>query len=142
MQANTHESGIINKCVGIPWLKGGRDITTGVDCWGFVEWYYLNYLGVILDYEYNYMPGDTYNITKAFEKEKKSLFWKQIVTPKTNCVVALSSSSKIHHVGVWVGSGCLHAVYNQGVVYNDKRQLKRNGFNKIEYYAISSDKNT
>lgn len=37
-----------NKYVGIPWLMGGRDVEDGLDCWGFVRYFYDEEMGIVL----------------------------------------------------------------------------------------------
>ena len=38
----------IEDYIGIPWLMGGRDENVGLDCWGWVRYYYEDCLGIIL----------------------------------------------------------------------------------------------
>jgi hypothetical protein len=126
---------LVNRLVGLPWLKGGRDPVNGFDCWGFFKWFYEHHLGVTLSYDYPFQPGDTRNIVLAFkEATSEKGGWVKLDKPDDYCAVALSKNKKIHHVGVWFNNGCLHATTGLGVVHNTLQQLKRNGYTKVEFY--------
>ena len=130
---------IINSLVGLPWKKGGRDLN-GFDCWGFFKWFYATQLDIHIADDYDYLPGDTKKIVMAFAQATESGGdWVKIAEPVEYCAVALSMNRKIHHVGVWLDGGCLHAVEGLGVVYNSLKQLKRNGYTKVEYYTCQQD---
>lgn len=130
----------INSIVGLPWKEGGRTPEEGFDCWGFFRWFYTDKLNIDIEEDYHFKPGDTKNIVRAFlGATNKTGGWLNIEEPLQYCAVALSMNKKIHHVGVWVNGGCLHATENLGVVYNTSKQLKRNGYNKVEYYICKTD---
>ena len=131
---------LINRVVGLPWKKGGRDPIEGFDCWGFFKWFYAEIVGIKLNYDIDLKPGDTKPIIKAFKIATESGEWFKIDVPKQFCAVALSMNSRIHHVGVWVDEGCLHATEGLGVVYNSMRHLKRNGYSKVEFYEWQTKK--
>jgi hypothetical protein len=127
---------LVNRLVGIPWKKGGRDPVQGFDCWGFFKWFYREFVGLVLSYDYPFQPGDTKNIVTAFKEATcEHGGWKKLDEPEQHCAVALSMNRRIHHVGVWFNGGCLHATEGVGVVYNDLKQLKRNGYSKVEFYT-------
>jgi len=126
---------IINNVVGLPWKKGGRTPNEGFDCWGFFKWFYTNILNVDIQDEYSYQPGETKNIVRAFSSATgEGGKWVKVDEPTNYCAVALSMNKYIHHVGIWLEDGCLHATEGLGIVYNDMRQLKRNGYSKVEFY--------
>lgn len=126
---------LVNNLVGIPWKKGGRDPINGFDCWGFFKWFYAEFAGIYLGYDYPLQPGDTKQIVIAFKESiGEGGEWSKISQPIDYCAVALSMNRHIHHVGVWFNGGCLHATEGVGVVYNTLKQLKRNGYSKMEFY--------
>lgn len=128
----------INNIVGIPWKNGGRTPQDGFDCWGFFKWFYAEKLGITIPYDYPYLPGETQKIAVAFrDRMAGDETWIKIDSPENFCGVALSIGRVIHHVGVWVNDGCLHATKGVGVVYNDLKQLRRNGFAKVEFYRCN-----
>ena len=55
----------INSLIGIPWKKGGRTPQEGFDCWGLLKYFYLEYLGIKIKYDYAITPGETGKIVKA-----------------------------------------------------------------------------
>lgn len=126
---------LINKLVGLPWREGGKTPQEGFDCWGFFRWYNLHILKRKINEKYECSCG---NIRTMVEKASQAFCqkseWVKINIPENNCAVALSRNKRIHHVGIWFNGGCLHALQDIGVVYNDIRQLKRNGFNTVEFY--------
>lgn len=127
---------LINTMIGIPWKKGGRNPSKGLDCWGFLKYFYTQILDINIDYDYPYQPGDTKNIVKSFTKAtSKEGGWTKLDKPKNFCAVALSQNKRIHHVGIWFNGGCLHATEGLGVVYNNISDLKRNGYNRVEFYT-------
>jgi cell wall-associated NlpC family hydrolase len=129
----------INELIGLPWKRGGRDPQEGFDCWGFLKWYYREKLGLVITYDYAHLPGQTRKIVTAFDlATSETGDWEQIKNPTDNCAVALSMNNRIHHVGVWVSGGCLHATEGVGVVYNTIKQLKRNGYAKVEFYKCKT----
>jgi len=125
---------IINKLVGTPFVFGGMDPVTGLDCWGLFKHYYSEYLGIDVTYDYGIPDGVTNRIVRAFAYATgHSGDWEALDEPEDSAAVALSIGNKVHHVGVWLSGGCLHAA-KSGVVFNTLEQLRRNGFNTIEFY--------
>lgn len=120
--------------IGIPYKKGGRNPQEGFDCWGLVAYIYEKELGIKFKQQYNIVSGETLKITKAFKTAIDSNTWMKIVIPEQFCGVALSQNKKIHHVGIWVENGCLHAIKGVGVVYNSRISLELQGYNKLEFY--------
>lgn len=124
----------IEDYIGIPYKKGGRNPQEGFDCWGLLAYIYKVELGIKFKEQYNIVSGETLKITKAFKEATESNRWVKITLPEIYCGVALSQNKKIHHVGVWVRGGCLHAIKNLGVVYNTRTSLRIQGYNKVEFY--------
>ena len=122
-----------NKYIGTPWLKGGRDLN-GFDCWGFFVYFYKHELNIIFPFNFDYLPGDTKNITESFKEQISTGQWMKLNAPENNCAVALSQGKLIHHVGVWYNGGIAHATKGVGVVWNTPLQLKLSGYNRVEYY--------
>ena len=124
----------INKYIGMPWLDGGRDVD-GFDCWGLFAYVYEHEFNIKFKEQYHFLPGvDTKDIVKSFKKAISQGNWVKLDTPEYGCAVAMSMNKNIHHVGIWMGGGCMHAVRGVGVVYNNLMHLKNNGYNKVEFY--------
>ena len=137
---------VINSYIGTPWLKCG-ETAKGVDCWGFLRLFFRQECGLALpgDYHAHLNPegvsfnmGDKKRILDSFNTAAKSVTWTRIESPIDYSVVAMSSGRNIHHVGVWLGNGCIHAVQGVGVVYNTLNQLKRNSYNHLEFYTCKN----
>ena len=123
----------VNKYIGKPWRSGARG-PDEFDCWGLMIHGLTNEFGMNIDEEYYIHGKDTYNVTRAYEKAVKSKFWVKESDPKDGYAVALSKGTKIHHSGIWMENGCLHATDGNHVVHNSLSQLKRNGYTRIEFY--------
>ena len=125
----------INSLIGIPWKMGGRSPEEGFDCWGLLKYCYLELLGITIKYDYDIIEGGTPNIIRAISSATDgSSDWVLIEKPINGCAVALSRNKKTHHVGFWYNDHCIHATEKLGVVGNTMNGLKRNQYNKVEFY--------
>ena len=95
-------------------------------------------LGLDIAYDYDIQPGETARIVRAMVEGVKLDMWEKVGTPSNHCAVALSRNKRIHHVGIWISGGVLHAADGVGVVYNSIRQLERSGFHKVEFYKCKN----
>jgi hypothetical protein len=136
----------INKYVGIKWKKLGSSFTEGVDCWGFLRLFYSKEFNLDIPGDYHtllnpdsidFSRREKVEMIRSFEEGKKSSVWERIDSPEDNCAVAMSCGTKIHHVGVWLNGGCLHAVEGMGVIFNDIKRLKQNWYSKLEFYRCN-----
>lgn len=128
---------MVNDYVGIKWLPGGRDHNEGLDCWGFLVHFFHEEMKIELKEQYPWLPGETKKIMGAMGDAIESNMWVRIEEPEECAAVALSMGGAIHHVGVWHQGGCLHATKNVGVVYHDMSGLKRNGYQRVEFYRYN-----
>ena len=114
---------IINEVLGVPYSHKGRDIKTGLDCYGILIWFY-NRLGYKLD-DYDY-PAN-------WAKQGKNLFIKnyhlnftQISPNEANIGDAVLFTMKkdiANHIGVLVGKETfLHAQKHTGAVISKLTQ--------------------
>ena len=81
------------------------------DCWGLVRYWYLNNYGIELD-SFNYQPGQFAAISKEIDSVRDHVAWTKLDQPEDGCIVAMSRSKVLHHVGIWVEQykSCVHAM--------------------------------
>lgn len=126
----------INKYIGKPW-KSGAQGPDEFDCWGLLLYVMKHEFGIDIqaEFEVGHIHGkDLINIVRSFESAVVSGKWIKLFAPEEGCGVALSRNKKIHHSGVWLSGGCLHAMDGSFTVYNSLSRLKRNGYQRVEFY--------
>lgn len=70
---------------------------------------------------------------RAVEEGKKSPSFEKIEKPLAGCIVILYYNSIPQHIGVYIGKGkVIHATYDRGVVIDELRTLKVEGFYKVK----------
>lgn len=77
----------MDRFIGIPFVDGGRTFE-GADCYGLVKLYYKNILNIEIP-ETKIQPNQPKRIMINYLNEI-SKNWKQIESPKKNCVVAMA----------------------------------------------------
>lgn len=118
--------------LGAPYLQGGLT-PKGFDCWGLVRFLHLAEHGVELP---EYVRGDLRGNTESIKGGLD--LWQEIPAPQPGCVVALSRSKIVHHVGYWLekrGGLCLHASAEMGgVVAHNLQDLREANFSLQKFY--------
>ena len=136
MTANVSPACLASELIGTPYLAGGQD-ASGFECWGLVRYFYRHAYGTPLkDFSHIY-PRDLKATSAQFEAAAESIEWQQIEKPECGCVVAMSRSKVLHHVGIWLeidGGLCLHALDGYAVVAQTIGQLKQQHFSKILFF--------
>lgn len=105
--------------IGIPFVSGGRDIGTGLDCYGLFRLVMNNHYGKNLPaldvgYKDACNPAET---NKIYAKNKPLIAGRRIAQPVPGCGVVLKYSGLPTHVGVYVGGGyILHTTAQTGAV--------------------------
>lgn len=99
-------------------VRGGRDVTTGLDCQGLM-------LEVMNRYGYKVQDKDTASyateiVASAISDEIANEKWKKIEAPEEGCVVLIAldsmSPDKAQHLGVYIGEGkFIHIMEKRGV---------------------------
>jgi len=122
--------------IGKPYQPGGQG-PDEFDCWGLVRFIYEHAFGVHLqDFSHIY-ARDLKACSLQFEAAAASNNWVQIDQPEQGCVVAMSRSKVLHHVGVWLdidGGLCFHALDGAAVVAEPVQRLKNQHFSKILFF--------
>lgn len=119
--------------VGTPWSPGGRELNVGVDCWGLVRHVYAVCLGITLPAYPNVDPTRTDELVRRMEEGVRTE-WTELDEPEDWVGVGLSSGRLVHHVGVWLAGGVLHAVPSTGVVYQTTNGLRMAGLRCIQFW--------
>lgn len=122
--------------IGKPYEPGGQG-PDNFDCWGLVRHVYAHLFKTHLqDFSHIY-ARDLKACSAQFEAAAGSTKWVQLDQPEHGCVVAMSRSKVLHHVGVWLdidGGLCLHALDGQSVVAQSLQRLKQERFAKILFF--------
>lgn len=122
--------------IGLPWEAGGRG-PKSYDCWGLLRKIYADQLGVDLP-SFSGVSPDSLRGTKLLEKKDG---WERLESPRDFSAVALSTRSKIHHVGVWIkeeGGLIIHCHKNSGLIVQSPSEMAATGWKRIEYYGLNN----
>ena len=122
-----------------PWTKGGRGPDT-FDCWGLVYHIYKTHLGIMLPSYPNINASNLRQVRDTITNGALEETWNELDAPVNCCVVAMSKNTKsLHHVGIYLetdGGLILHSTPNACVIAQSERDLKKWGFQRIEYYQF------
>lgn len=126
--------------LGLPWTPQGFG-PTEFNCWGLV-WH-------IQKERYNrevpkhafVSPYDRLRLTREMERATHGTEWIQLDKPQEGCVVGLSTSKLVYHVGVYLdidGGRILHSCEGKGVLAQSLPSLRANGWSLIRFYTHRS----
>lgn len=90
--------------IGVPFKNRGRDVKTGLDCYGLVMEVYKRH-GIRIP-EYDADCRDMQKINGIIKNSMESPSWTEISEPKVPCVVAIrfgSPDGVVNHTGVYIG---------------------------------------
>jgi cell wall-associated NlpC family hydrolase len=121
--------------IGKKWVACGRG-PEGFDCWGLVHWASREHYGRELP-DFALHPDHKAEVAKLMTEQAASGKWRRLASPEDGCVVAMSSSAMIHHVGIYLatdGGVILHAHERYGVVAQTVNGLRTLGWTRIEFY--------
>jgi cell wall-associated NlpC family hydrolase len=120
----------VDKYIGIPYTKYGRERETGLDCWGLVREIYKNELGIELpSFVGEYEASKRVSINNVFDKEKNR--WEALSKEseiQEFDVAAFHRFGVVYHTGVCLGkstkmihlenkAGCLVEDFSRFCVY-------------------------
>ena len=66
-------------------------------------------------------------------KRQEHALWVDVVIPDLGDAVWMTQNGSPHHIGVWTGSGVLHACQGQGVIHDSLSQLALQGWEVKRY---------
>jgi hypothetical protein len=131
--------------VGTPYVRGAVTPETGFDCFtlaAFVRWHYYGRhtpIAVQLPKPHrNPIMHCALVIRRMLGGRRADALappWQSIATPHAGCMVALGRTSfgPLHHCGVWVQGGVLHALEGVGVAFTPVDRL-HGLFPRVEYF--------
>lgn len=122
--------------LGIPWQSGGRQLATGLDCWGLLRHIYSVEFGIELS-EHAVPLGTLAGMDDVLEAEKLTYAWFEVDGVIPGDVVALGNACGFSHVGVYVEipePSLIHIVRDKTSCIVSLRNLLRQGFHRIKYY--------
>lgn len=111
----------INDLIGVPFRDGGRNISTGLDCWGLVMEVYAR-LGIKVP-DYGKTIPSAYSSLEIGKKAKDAGAtgeWEKVDCPAFGDLVAMHTDMSVpgivNHFGVYINDGrFLHTVKNRNV---------------------------
>lgn len=130
-----------NKYVGVQFLAKGRELATGVDCWGLARKVYEQEFGINLpSFSDEYDAGRPMMIAEAIAKYKEG--WKLADIPKSGDMVLFRVEGAESHVGVVTRPGFfLHVRENQTATVErlDSAIWKNRVVGIFQYIEASTD---
>ena len=124
-----------------PYLDGGRDLVTGVDCWGTVRAFYAREFGIELpafsdEYDSSENEG---SVAQLVAREAKAGNFHRVLTPELGDVVRMwwRRKDEPSHVGIYLGnSQMLHA--RKGGVMVDSLEDDFFAMRVVDYWRHNS----
>lgn len=102
--------------IGTPFVWGGRDPSTGLDCWGLAR----AVVPALPDYEADNLP-DAVAVWRA-----EHTAWPRVDHPRPGDVVLLGTTHTVRHAGVLVEPGqILHTTQSTGAIVQPLAWLKQ-----------------
>lgn len=114
--------------------KGYKENARGPDCYDC----YSLMLAIqkdlghnLVDFRYDVRTKESR--ARAVQEGKKDPHFEKIEKPLAGCIVILYYKDVPQHVGVYIGKGkVIHATFDRGVVIDELRTLKVEGFYKVK----------
>lgn len=117
--------------IGIPFVDGGRDPESGLDCWGLVKEAFRRQGCEVPDYHISAIEAA--DIAGTMKRQEDD--WIRLDGPRVGCLVLLRLTPGLwaNHVGIYVGDGrFLHAYLPTGVCVD---RLQRWQSRIVGYYS-------
>lgn len=105
MQVLRRETLAANDYVGIPWVRGGGDIS-GADCWGLTVLVIREVYGIDIE-QYGGSKASGEELTGIIESELSKDYWQppSLIKPGDMCMMYSRKSGFPSHMGVFIGDG-------------------------------------
>ncbi len=125
--------------LGIPWRTGGRDVRTGLDCWGLLRYIYQKAYNIELS-EHAAALGTLASNDEVVFDELSTNQWAEIengVTVEDGDVVAMGKGAKFSHVCVLVKLEqicVIHTARKCLSCIKTLKQMREDGWDNIKVY--------
>lgn len=125
---------MIDKFIGLNYVKGGHDLKTGVDCWGLV----ICAMRDLYSIELNQHVGSKacgVELQNKIEQESKN--WQEVSSPRPGDVVTMckKGGDRPEHVGLYVDdSQVLHIISEKHLSCLTPVRLINKLFSNTKYY--------
>ena len=122
---------VYDDLIGIPFVDGGRDAKSGLDCWGLVKEAFRRQGCEVPDYHISAIEAA--DIAGTMKRQEDD--WIRLDGPRVGCLVLLRLTPWLwaNHVGIYVGDGrFLHAYLPTGVCVD---RLRRWQSRIVGYYS-------
>ncbi len=114
--------------IGTPFKNRGRNIATGLDCWGLVMYVFELYGIPLPDFDadaFQYAENDK-TVIEGIQSRKWEIVWYDMASDVPLVVVMKMHPKYIAHVGVYVGDGrILHTTAGTGAILSKITTLQR-----------------
>lgn len=117
--------------IGVPFVDGGRNAKSGLDCWGLVKEAFRRQGCEVPDYHISAIEAADI----AGEMKQQEDEWTRLDGPRVGCLVLLRLTPGLwaNHVGICIGNGrFLHAYLPTGVCID---RLRRWQSRVVGYYT-------
>lgn len=97
---------LLEDLIGVPFVDGGRDENTGLDCYGLVKVVFRRLQGIELP-EYHICCEDAVNINEAITTQRPLWVRCDTRTLPVPCLVVIRFNQAVfcNHTGVYIGNG-------------------------------------
>lgn len=122
----------VRDLIGVPFKDKGRDINSGLDCWGLAQVIFARYDIILPDYLISCHDSNAFN-TLAEQSRPQ---WIKLDTPQEPCIIAIKfNTNVINHVGVYIGDNkFMHTREKTGALIEDVNSIMWR--RKIEGYYV------
>ena len=126
----------VSNYIGIPFVSGGREIDSGLDCYGLFRLIQnIHYGKNIPDLSGAYDNANNFEQTKeVFTKHQPIIAGIQIKEPEDGCAVVLRYGGHPLHIGTYIAGHILHSLPEVGSILSLAADLEK----RIEgYYLVN-----
>jgi len=131
--------------VGTPYVRGGVTPETGFDCYtlmSYVRWHWFEretpWAGIPAR-KLSSAQACALGIRRALGAHETLTPWQRLDEPREGCAVALGRAklARLHHCGVWIEGGVLHAYELLGVAWTPRARIGEL-FARVEFYECTT----